>query len=223
MLSLANVRFQYPEGGFSLEVPEMHIAAGETLAIIGPSGSGKTTLLNLMAGILRPDRGTIAFRGEELATHEDAALRRMRLSDFGLVFQEFELLDYLNVLENILLPLRLSRDKKVNADATQLATRLLEGFSLSDKKYCSPSQLSQGERQRVALCRAVIMRPALLLADEPTGNLDPGNKDKAMDFLIDYVQQASAALVAVTHDHRLVQRFDRVIDFEQLLPSVTQA
>jgi ABC-type lipoprotein export system ATPase subunit len=192
--------------------------AGDSLAVIGPSGSGKTTLLNLIAGILLPDSGVVSFDGRDLRMLEDRALRDLRLNRFGLMFQEFELLEYLDVLDNVLLPCRLGGGRGLTPEVRQSAEQLLEKLGMSGKQASYPQALSQGERQRVALCRTLITQPALILADEPTGNLDPANKGVAMDFLFDYVQENDAALITVTHDHELVERFDRVIDFQQFLP-----
>jgi putative ABC transport system ATP-binding protein len=218
MLSISNIRFQYPVGAFRLEVPELQVVAGEALAVIGPSGSGKTTLLNLIAGILKPASGRIATAGAELASLDDTQLRDLRLTRLGLVFQEFELLEYLDVLNNILLPFRLSRALVLTKNVRETAALLAERVGIGDKLASYPERLSQGERQRVALCRALITSPGMILADEPTGNLDPANKGIALDFLFDYVRENNAALVTVTHDHQLVERFDRVLDFQAFLP-----
>jgi putative ABC transport system ATP-binding protein len=155
----------------------------------------------------------------QLASLDDKSLRNLRLTRLGLVFQEFELLQYLQVLDNILLPYRLGSSLKLNDDVRQTALRLAEQMGISAKLDSYPEKLSQGERQRVALCRALITQPELILADEPTGNLDPANKGVAMDFLFDYVREHDAALVTVTHDHQLVERFDRVIDFQDFMAS----
>jgi putative ABC transport system ATP-binding protein len=223
MLSLTDICFRYPVGGFSLTVPELQITAGDSLAVIGPSGSGKTTLLNLIAGILLPDSGVVSFAGQDLRVLEDRSLRDLRLNRFGLMFQEFELLEYLDVLDNVLLPCRLGGGHGLTPEVRQSAEQLLGKIGMGGKRASYPQALSQGERQRVALCRALITQPALILADEPTGNLDPANKGVAMDFLFDYVQENNAALITVTHDHELVERFDRVIDFQQFLPQSAAA
>lgn len=218
MLTINDLHFSYPEDGFSLHIPALHVAAGETLAITGPSGSGKTTLLNLIAGILAPKAGTLQFDGTELRTLHDARLRELRITRMGLVFQEFELLEYLNVLDNMLLPYRISDALLLTDSVSQSAAHLADLVGIGGKLDRFPDKLSQGERQRVALCRALITNPKLILADEPTGNLDPANKGRALDFLFDYVRTNNAALITVTHDHQLISRFDRVIDFQEFLP-----
>jgi putative ABC transport system ATP-binding protein len=217
MISLNHIRFQYPVGAFSLSIPELQVSAGETVAIIGPSGSGKTTLLNLIAGILLPDAGQISTAGIDIGSLPDTELRSMRLAKLGLVFQEFELLEYLPVHDNILLPYRLGNSLKLTTEVQQNAARLAARMGIADKLKSYPEQLSQGERQRVALCRALVTQPEIILADEPTGNLDPTNKGLAMDFLFDYVREHDAALITVTHDHQLVERFDRVINFQDFM------
>jgi putative ABC transport system ATP-binding protein len=217
MISLNHIRFQYPVGAFSLSIPELQVSARETVAIIGPSGSGKTTLLNLIAGILLPDSGQISTAGIDTGSLPDAELRSMRLAKLGLVFQEFELLEYLPVLDNILLPYRLGNSLKLSTEVQLSAARLAARMGIGDKLKSYPEQLSQGERQRVALCRALVTQPEIILADEPTGNLDPTNKGLAMDFLFDYVHEHDAALITVTHDHQLVERFDRVINFQDFM------
>jgi len=223
VLGLADIRFRYPVGGFSLSVPELQVVAGESLAVIGPSGSGKTTLLNLIAGILQPDAGVVRFEDVAMESLDERARRNLRLIRFGLVFQEFELLQYLNVLDNVLLPFRVSNALVLTADVRQKASELLGQVGIGSKQGSFPQSLSQGERQRVALCRALITQPALILADEPTGNLDPANKGLAMDFLFDYVRENNAGLITVTHDQQLVERFDRVIDFAEFMPLVETA
>lgn len=221
VLKISELRFSYPAAdssdGFRLHIPRLELATRDTLAITGPSGSGKTTLLNLIAGILQPASGTMELNGQNLAGLTDTQLRELRITWMGLVFQEFELLDYLNVRDNILLPYRISDALTLNADVHTRAEQLAEQVRIRDKLKRRPQNLSQGERQRVALCRALITQPKLILADEPTGNLDPANKGRAIDHLLHYVRDNDAALITVTHDHDLVDRFDRSLDFHRFL------
>ena len=135
----------------------------------------------------------------------------------GLVFQEFELLEYLSVLDNILLPYRITAALELTPGVRNRACRLADDVGIADKLDRHPGRLSQGERQRVAICRALIAEPPLLLADEPTGNLDPGNKGRVLDILFDYSTNNDATLVTVTHDHELIPRFDRVLEFRDFL------
>ncbi len=215
MIEISNLRFRYAEGEFALHVPQLSIEGQECTAIIGPSGCGKTTLLNLMAGIQVPQAGRVVTGGVEVNRLGDAERRAFRVRKIGLVFQEFELLEYLSVLDNILLPYRVNSALRLNATARERARELAEQVGIGDKLARNINHLSQGERQRVAVCRALVTEPDLVLADEPTGNLDPTNKDRVLDILLDCVAASDATLVTVTHDHELLDRFDRVIDFKQ--------
>ena len=180
MIAIRELEFRYGTGEFRLEIPRLDVAAGESAAFIGPSGSGKTTLLNLMAGIVCPSRGSIDLGGVDVAALSDGHRRDLRITKIGLVFQEFELLEYLSVLDNILLPYRINAALVLDAAAWQRARQLAAEVGIADKLKRYPRQLSQGERQRVAVCRAVLPQPTLLLADEPTGNLDPANKGRVL-------------------------------------------
>ena len=217
MIDIENMIFRYGEGDFRLDVPSLQVAGGERVAVVGPSGSGKTTLLNLIAGIAVPQSGAIVTAGHKLAELDDSAVRSFRIEHIGLVFQEFELLEYLNVLDNVLLLYRINRSLKLDAAVRQRAVGLLESVGIGDMLGRYPDRLSQGERQRVAVCRALLVNPPLLLADEPTGNLDPANKGRVLDILIDYAAANDATLVTVTHDSDLLPRFERVIDFKDFL------
>ncbi len=214
MIEVRNLSFDYGEGGFSLRLPELTVDDGASVAFVGPSGSGKTTLLNLVSGVLLPREGRIRIDGTNISDLGERQRREFRLSKIGLVFQEFELLEYLNVLDNILLPYRLDASLPLTANDRQRAERIAEDVGIKDELARYPDQLSQGERQRVAVCRAIVTEPALLLADEPTGNLDPANKDKVLDILFAYQNETGSTLVAVTHDHDVLHRFDRVVDLK---------
>jgi putative ABC transport system ATP-binding protein len=213
-IELSDICFRYRGGDFELRVPELRLEAGERVAVIGPSGSGKTTLLHLVAGIALPERGRVTTAGAELSALGDAARRAFRAGHVGLVFQEFELLEYLSVLDNILLPYRINPALRLDTPARARARALADGVGLGEKLGRAPARLSHGERQRAALCRALVTEPALVLADEPTGNLDPDNKERALDALFAYADRSGAALLTVTHDHDLLPRFQRVIDFK---------
>jgi len=181
--------------------------------VIGPSCSGKTTLLNLIAGISRPHQGTVTVADQRVSACSDARRRDLRITNIGFVFQDFELLDYLNVLDNILHPYRITRVLELTGQVQQRAIELANGLGIGDKLKRFGGELSQGEKQRAAICRALLTRPQLILADEATGNLDPRNKGKILDLLFENVESCNATLLAVTHDHELLPRFDRVIDF----------
>jgi putative ABC transport system ATP-binding protein len=182
------------------------------VAVIGPSGSGKTTLLHLIAGIAVPQSGRISVDGVELSELGSTARRDFRIRTIGLVFQEFELLEYLSVLDNVLLPYRISPALALDRQVRDRAVGLARRVGIGDKIGRLARRLSHGERQRAAICRAVLPAPKILLADEPTGNLDPSNKDRVLDIFLEYTRQTSTTLVTVTHDRDLLERFDRVID-----------
>ncbi len=214
MIRIDDLVFRYPQGEFELGVPALRIARGERVGVLGPSGSGKTTLLHLIAGIALPDRGAVHTGGIEVSALSESERRDFRIRKIGLVFQEFELIDYLSVLDNVLLPFRINPGLRLDAPVRERAARLLAGVGLADRTARLVTRLSQGERQRVAVCRALIAEPDLILADEPTGNLDPANKGRVLDILLDYVDEHDATLVPVTHDHDLLPRFERLIDFK---------
>ena len=213
MISIESLHFAYPQDGFNLQRPAFSVPVGQKLAIIGPSGSGKTTLLNLIAGIYQPDIGHIRVAGTLIDELSDAGRRDFRITHIGFVFQDFELLDYLTVLDNILHPYRITRALKLTAGVRQRARELAGQMGIGDKLRHHAGELSQGEKQRAAICRALLPQPKLILADEATGNLDPDNKLHILDLLFDAVDQHGATLLAVTHDHELLPRFDRVVDF----------
>jgi ABC-type lipoprotein export system ATPase subunit len=219
MVRVAELQFRYGEGEFVLRVPELVVERGETAAVIGPSGTGKTTLLHLIAGIAVPQAGRVVTGGTQVAALDDASRRDFRVRHIGLVFQEFELLEHLDVLDNILLPYRINRTLHLEAAVRERAVRLARSVGIGDKLGRLANRLSQGERQRAAVCRALVTEPELLLADEPTGNLDPANKGRVLDILFDYATRQGATLVTVTHDHDLLGRFGRVIDFKQFHPA----
>lgn len=199
-------------GSFRLEVPRFEVEPGHSVAVIGPSGVGKTTLLNLIAGILVADQGAIDVGGHRIDQMTDAERRRFRREQIGFVFQEFELLEHLSVRENILLPFDLGRAESPRAERVAAAERLASETGISPLLARKPRRLSQGERQRVALCRALVTDPRLVLADEPTGNLDPGNARTALGLLRDQARQNGATLLVVTHDHGCLDLFDRTFD-----------
>ena len=213
MIELHGLSFAYPGGEYQLDIARLTIAAGETVAITGPSGIGKTTLLHLLAGILVPQAGTILANGHPLSGATDAARRRFRLRHIGMIFQEFELIDYLNVRDNLLWPYRLSAVLKLEQQVRQQAEQLAHAAGIGTHLERNVAQLSQGERQRVAVCRALLPRPGLILADEPSGNLDPANTDRILDLIFQQAAQSGASFVCITHERHFLNRFDRVLDF----------
>ena len=215
MIHISNLRFNYPNGGFRLAIPELAIDDGERVAVIGPSGSGKTTFLNLISGIAVPSCGSVRVGAMELSAMGDAARRDFRIANIGFIFQDFELLEYLKVRDNMLHPYRINRTLRLDPDVRARAARLAEDMGLTDLLGRYPNQLSQGEKQRVAICRALLPRPEMLLADEPTGNLDPLSKGRIISLLSEHARRCNATWVNVTHDHGCLDAFDRVIDFAQ--------
>lgn len=213
MINIHALDFSYPDSDFRLSIPELDVAAGEKLAVIGPSGSGKTTLLNLVAGIVTPQKGRVRVGESDVGTLSDAGRRNFRITTIGFVFQDFELLEYLNVLDNVLHPYRITGALILTREVRDRAASLLENMGLGDKLRRGVERLSQGEKQRVAICRALLPSPRLVLADEATGNLDPRNKGHILDLLFESVDDHGATLLAVTHDHELLPRFARTIDF----------
>jgi putative ABC transport system ATP-binding protein len=215
IIAVEDLTFHYREGDFHLHIPELRIDAGTKIAIIGPSGSGKTTLINLLAGIMLPVSGRVSVHGFHLEQLNDMARRRFRIANVGFVFQDFALMDYLSVLDNILYPYRINRTLNLTPQVREHAVELAATMHIDDKIKRHIHHLSQGEKQRAAICRALVTRPPILLADEPTGNLDPANKAHILDLLFQYVDEHRASLIAVTHDHGLLSGFDQVIDFDQ--------
>ncbi len=216
-LEIEGVRFAYDNGGFVLGVPRLELCTGESVALVGPSGSGKTTLLNLVAGILSPEQGTISLNGEIITDLGARQRRQHRLHRMGMIFQSFELLDYLDLRDNVLLQARLAPGVRITPTLEQRAQDIVAELGLQDKWRRPVTELSQGERQRVAVSRALLLDPLLVLADEPTGNLDPDNKRAVLDQLIALCAGGNRILLTVTHDHSLLPAFDRVVDMSELL------
>lgn len=210
-IRLQDVDFQYGDD-FRLSVPQLQIEAQQKVALLGPSGCGKTTLLNLLCGLLQPIQGSVQVLGRELTELSDRERRAFRVSQLGLVFQQFELLEYLSAWENLLLPFRINPALQLDGAARQRAQELVATLGLTDKLARRPERLSQGEQQRVALGRALVHEPQCLLCDEPTGNLDPKTTLTALDLLFEQADRLGATVVVVTHNHQILDRFDRVID-----------
>jgi putative ABC transport system ATP-binding protein len=231
MIKIDNISFKYHNdkddissitvsSNFAMHIHMLAVSRGERIALVGPSGSGKTTLLGLIAGILRPNSGLIRVDGLEISQLGDAAVRQFRIGRVGQVFQSFELLDYLSILENVMLPWYIDRGSFKSdmgkQECRERALSLLEEVGLASRAHDRPGRLSQGEQQRVAVCRAMLNHPPLLLADEPTGNLDQGNKQMVVDLLLQQAQQQNSTLLMVTHDQTLLERFDTVLDIRSV-------
>ncbi len=214
MIEIKSLAFSYGEQSFQLNIPDLRIGHAEKVAVIGPSGSGKTSLLKLLSGIYEPQQGEISIDGVAIHQLGDSRRRQFRIQNIGFIFQDFELLDYLNIRDNILHPYRISNALKLSSEVKARALGLATELGIADKMRRYPDTLSQGEKQRTAICRAMLTKPKLILADEATGNLDPNNKLRILDALFRSTEKNDATLIAVTHDHELLGRFDRVIDFK---------
>lgn len=215
---IRNAAFRWPDGEFALRIDAFALARGERQLLLGPSGAGKSTLLNLIGGFLRPQSGQITILGRELGDLGQTALDRFRADHFGVIFQMFNLLPYLSVLDNVLIPLRFSRHRRQQAgDAHACAERLLSRLGVAPDLHRRPAaHLSVGQQQRVAAARALIGAPQIILADEPTSALDHDNAGKFLDLLQTELQATGAALLMVSHDTRIADHFDRVIDLTSI-------
>ena len=210
ILDIKNVSKKYNSGNHSLTVLKdinFSIAKGETVAITGPSGSGKTTLLGLCAGLDQATTGAVTLNGVQLDTLTEDQRAAVRNQNVGFIFQNFQLLPTLTALENVMVPLELRGEK----NSKTAALELLEKVGLADRASHYPVQLSGGEQQRVSLARAFSNKPALLFADEPTGNLDAETSEKIIKLLFDLNKDAGTTLVIVTHDLDLAARTNRII------------
>ncbi|MDF2375521.1 MAG: ABC transporter ATP-binding protein [Verrucomicrobiales bacterium] len=216
MISCQDLKFSYPGESFDLRVKSLAVEKGESVALVGPSGCGKTTLLNLIAGILLPGEGSVEVEDVRVNGMNLTQRQAFRLGNMGMVPQNFELLDYLTVAENILTPIRLSGRGIVQSEHRERLAELAGRTGMSDLLQKFPTGLSQGERQRTALCRGLVGNPALILADEPTGNLDPGNQDRIVSLLLEEARRLEASVLMITHEPGLLGRFDRVVDLVEL-------
>ncbi|EKR62321.1 MULTISPECIES: ABC transporter ATP-binding protein [Leptospira] len=203
-IRISNLRKSYQSGKLQTEVLkglELDIPSSSVITLMGPSGSGKSTFLNILSGIDKPDFGEVFVNGKSLHLMNEKELTKYRREETGIVFQFFHLLPYLNALENVAVPLYISGIGKKQARNT--AEEALEKVGLSSRKSHKPDELSGGEQQRVAIARALCKRPSLVLADEPTGNLDTKNAENVIQLLIDLQKQHGFTLFIVTHDQKL--------------------
>ena len=212
VIRIKSLGFAYPDGEFHIRVPQLDVAASEKLAITGPAGSGKTTLLNLLAGILTPTEGGITVDRESLASQGESARRHLRITTIGLVSQDLALLDYLSVMDNILLPYRLSRVLTLDSGVRTRAEALAKGMGLGPKLARSTLDLCYGEKRCIGICRALLPKPRLILADDPMAGLDPQGRSHVLSLMMRSAEVYGATVVASTHDHELLDRFDRAVD-----------
>ena len=209
-LELRGVSRRLPSGERELTIldaVDLRVEAGEFVAVLGPSGSGKSTLLGLLAGLDRPSEGEVLVDGRAIQALGEDALARLRRDKIGFVFQAYELLGNFTARENVMLPLELAGE----SEAGRRADELLEAVGLSERGHHYPAQLSGGEQQRVALARAFAHRPSILLADEPTGNLDGATGHRVLDLLVDLQRREGTTLVLVTHDPEVGELADRLV------------
>ena len=213
LLQFSDVHLQYQNGPNLTEVIKginFSINQNERLAIVGKSGSGKTSLLMLMAGLEKPTLGSIKFQNQELTTYSEDQLTDFRKKNIGIVFQSFYLIPSYTALENVALSLEINFQK----NALVQAEEILIDLGLKDRLYHFPNQLSGGEQQRVAIARAIINKPDLILADEPTGNLDEENSQIISDLLFNVSQKYQKSLCLVTHDLELAKKCDRLMKID---------
>ena len=206
-----NVSLSYGEIPDEVEVLKsisFAIDSAEVVSIVGPSGSGKTSIIMLASGLENATKGSIKINGEEIVGLKEKELSEVRRKNIGIVFQSFYLIPNLTAVENVLLSLEANQQYGLEKDAEEL----LGEFGLSHRMHHLPSELSGGEQQRVAIARALINKPKIILADEPTGNLDSVNSESMIDLLFEYTKKSHTSLVMVTHDNSIAKRCDRIIE-----------
>ena len=221
ILQIEDLKFWYTGKGFQLEISNLKINKGSKVAILGKSGSGKTTLAHLISGILKPQSGLIRFMGQDISDLSDGERRAYRIKNIGFIFQEFELIEYLSVLDNLILPYKLNKSLSLNEETINRAKAIAGRIEIENKLHKYPNQLSGGERQRLATARALITSPALVIADEPTGNLDTQTANKVLNEIINQSSKSNSTLLMITHDPRLLESFDQVIDLNKLTNPIT--
>ncbi len=221
ILQIEDLKFWYTGKGFQLEISNLKINKGSKVAILGKSGSGKTTLAHLISGILKPQSGLIRFMGQDISNLSDGERRAYRIKNIGFIFQEFELIEYLSVLDNLILPYKLNKSLSLNEETINRAKAIAGRIEIENKLHKYPNQLSGGERQRLATARALITSPALVIADEPTGNLDTQTANKVLNEIINQSSKSNSTLLMITHDPRLLESFDQVIDLNKLTNPIT--
>jgi putative ABC transport system ATP-binding protein len=221
-IRVSDLAFSYSSGrsgqsrAFHLHLPSWQVAQGARVALHGPSGCGKSTLLNLLAGVLRPVSGRIEVAGRAIGELGDTERRAHRIRHLGLVFQDFPLVEYLDISDNVLLPFRLNPALRLDDEARRRAATMLTDLGLGGRGGERVGELSIGERQRVAVARALVTEPEILLADEPTAGLDPQNSLAVVKLLEGLCSERGLTLLMVTHDPSLLARFDEVLEVSRL-------
>ena len=222
ILQIRDLHFQYPASDFKIEISDIKITQGSKIAISGKSGSGKTTLIHLISGILKPQSGEILFYDKSITDMNDKEIRKHRISNIGFIFQEFELLEYLNVMDNLILPYKINKSLVVDSEIKDKAKEIANRIGIGNKLDKHPKQLSGGERQRLAIARALITSPPLIIADEPTGNLDEKTSNIVMDEITDQVSYTDSTLIMISHNNELISSFDEIIDIQESPNIITQ-
>lgn len=222
ILQIRDLHFQYPASDFKIEISNIKITQGSKIAISGKSGSGKTTLIHLISGILKPQSGEILFFDKSITDMNDNDIRKHRISNIGFIFQEFELLDYLNVMDNLVLPYKINKSLSLDEEIKDKAKEIANRIGIGNKLDQHPKQLSGGERQRLAIARALITSPPLIIADEPTGNLDNKTSNIVMDEITDQVSYTNSTLIMISHNNELISSFDEIIDIQESPNIITQ-
>ncbi|BES73300.1 ABC transporter ATP-binding protein [Marinobacter nanhaiticus D15-8W] len=221
-----DLAFQWPGADHCLHFPDLRLHANEHLFLRGPSGSGKSTLLSMLAGLSLPERGELRLQDTALTGLSRRARDRLRADRLGVIFQQFNLVPYLSVIDNVTLPCRLSKPRAGRATPSPEteARHLLAALDVTEDLWQRPvTRLSVGQQQRVACARALIGRPILVLADEPTSALDADNRDRFLQLLISQCRASGAALVFVSHDASLADAFDRTLDLGETVRTETTA
>ena len=221
-IDLRRLRFRYGGGPWVLDIPELTLERGMRAFLFGPSGSGKTTLLGVVAGVLEAEEGEVRVLGEDLASLSGAQRDAFRAEHIGYVFQMFNLIPYLSVLDNIALPARMTAGRRARLDGAgvrETAAQLADHLHIGDLLKKPVTELSVGQQQRVAACRALIGSPELIVADEPTSSLDFDRREAFLELLFQECERAGATLVFVSHDRTLEGMFSRTIS----LPDVNKA
>jgi len=219
VLTIDDLHFAWPgQDQAVLDIERFSVAAGEKVFLHGPSGSGKSTLLAAIAALVVPQAGRVELCGQDLSALSRGGRDRFRADHLGVIFQQFNLLPWLDVRANVTLPCRFSRKRAQRAgEISRAAERLLEGMDLeSGLRHRRADELSVGQQQRVAAARALIGQPELVLADEPTSALDVDRRERFLDLLFKRIEEADSALLFVSHDRELAARFDRVVDLPEI-------